>query len=138
MEPEEEVRFSLDMDEEIPVDDNDIRLAAEESGEVLPAAMLRRNARTLNKGGGGAALAAGGGTSSAPTATATGSAEKSSSAEKATPAGKKVTVVVPPLSEDARGALRVARASAQFLGVCFAFDQYVLHLTITQGIRGGS
>ena len=40
---------------------------------------------------------------------------------------------LPPLSEDARGALRVARASAQFLGVCFALDQYALHLTITQG-----
>jgi inner membrane protease subunit 1 len=36
-------------------------------------------------------------------------------------------------SEEALGALRVARASAQFLGACFLVDQYALHLTITQG-----
>ena len=48
MEPEEEILFNTDMSEEIPVDDNDIRAAAEASGETLPAAMLRRNARALS------------------------------------------------------------------------------------------
>ena len=89
MEPEEEILFNTDMSEEIPVDDNDIRAAAEECGESLPAAMLRRNARTL----------------STKTSTGTSSALSSFSAGVVN-AGSTVrrisNTTIPPLGEDER------------------------------------
>ena len=90
MEPEEEILFNTDMSEEIPVDDNDIRAAAEESGETLPAAMLRRNARAL----------------STKTSTATSSALASFSGGgvgAGTSVRRVANTTFPPLGEDERG-----------------------------------
>ena len=48
---EADVQFSSELNEDIPVDEADIRAAAEESGEPLPIAMLRRNARSSVRAG---------------------------------------------------------------------------------------
>lgn len=48
---EADVQFSSELNEDIPVDEADIRAAAEESGEPLPVAMLRRNARSSVRAG---------------------------------------------------------------------------------------
>jgi acetoin utilization deacetylase AcuC-like enzyme len=46
-----DVQFISLLQEEIPVDEADIRAAAEESGDPLPIAMLRRNARSSGRSG---------------------------------------------------------------------------------------
>ena len=46
-----DVQFISLLQEEIPLDEADIRAAAEESGDPLPIAMLRRNARSSGRSG---------------------------------------------------------------------------------------